>query len=106
GGIPDLAVGHLVLDGVNQLNVSNGVGGLLDRSGNTLIALPAEPHRPLYRGGLADLNVPLLADSGKIVGPDIGGAAAIGTMDHDNIVTGKLDPGVGFGDLRIVPFGD
>ncbi len=91
---------------VNQFHVTDGVGRLLDLARYALVAFAAKTDRPIDRGSAADFRFPFLADLGQIVGPDVGGAAAVGTVDHNNVSGRQFDTGVGFHQFRIVPFGD
>ena len=97
---------HLVLHGVDQFHVADGVGRLLDLAGDALVAFAAESDRPIDGGSAADFRFPLLADFGQIVGPNVGGAAAIGTVDHDDVGGRQFHARVGFHQFRIVPFRD
>src|SRR5205807_688244 len=80
GSIPHVAVRNLVGFRVNQLNVANGVGGVLHGSGDTFIPLASQAHGPFDRGGLAKVNarqglrckVRRCGDSGKVVGGNDG----------------------------------
>ena len=49
----------LVLHGVDQLDVADGARRLLDQPGDALVALAAEPDRPVHRVAAPDLALPL-----------------------------------------------
>ena len=66
-------------------------GRLLHQTGNAFVALAAEAHGPVHRRALAHFVLPVVAGLGKEIGPDVGGAAAIGAMHDDDIGAGKLD---------------
>src|SRR5208337_5069976 len=51
-------------------------------------------------------RLPLAADLGEVVRPDVGGPAAVGPEVDRNFVVGKLHVRVGAGQRRIVPFLD
>jgi len=70
---------------------------LADCAGYCRVALAAESHRPINRGGRADLGLPFTAHLGKVIGKNVGGAAAFGPMDDCNVSGWKLDSRV---DLR------
>src|SRR6202035_2048510 len=82
GDILHLAVRDVVLHRVDQLNVADRVGRLLDQAGNPLIALTAETDWPVYRGAHADFALPVGAGFRKKVRPDVGSAATVGTMHN------------------------
>ncbi len=85
GRVLDLRDGHLVLRGVDQLDVAEGAGRLLDLAGDAFIALGAEAGGPFDGGIGADLGLPVRADLAQVIGEDVGGAAAIGAMDDDDV---------------------
>ena len=49
-------------DGVNERNIADGAGLLLDDRGNRVIAFSAETNRPFHRGILPDFRRPFGAD--------------------------------------------
>src|SRR4029077_19898609 len=77
-----------------------------DLSGHTFVALPAQTDRPLYRRSLPYLRLPLFADFGEVVGEDVGGPAAVGTVDHDDRLIRKIYARINLGDGGIVPVAD
>ena len=95
-GLDELAglvadLGHRLLIGsrVRQLDVADRSGRVFHLPGHALVALAAEPHRPLHRGAAADLLVPLRAHLTEIVDPDVRGATAVGAMDHEDRLVGQ-----------------
>src|SRR6267378_472734 len=105
-GIFYRSVGNLVLHRIDELDVADGIGRLLDETGNVLVALAAESNGPVHRGALANFVLPVRADFGKIVGPDIRRAAAIRTVNDNDVVRGEVHTLVGIGDDRVIPFGN
>src|SRR5271167_1697732 len=100
------SVGHLILDGINQLDVAKAVGCLLDQPSHAFIAFSAETNRPVHGSAFAYLAFPLVADLGEVIGPNVGCAATIRTMNHDDVVPRKIYALVRAGDCRIIPFGN
>src|SRR5579883_148699 len=90
-GIPHLSVQHFVLLGVSELDISQRVRLLLDRARNSLVALSAQSHRPVYRSSPADFGFPLFADLGKVIHPAVRCTAAIGAMDDNDIAGRQLN---------------
>ena len=72
---------------------------------NAFVALAAQPHGPIDRGIRADFALPIVADFRKVVGPDVGCAAAVRTMQHDDVFGRQLDTRVRSCNRRIIPFG-
>ena len=70
------------------------------------LPLPPRPTGQFTEVFGADFRFPIRAGLGEKVGPDVGGAAAIGAVNDDDVVAGELYAGIGLGDLRIVPLGD
>jgi len=106
GGVLHRAVGHLVLNGVDQLDVAEGVRGLTNHTGDALVALLTDACGPLHGGALAYLAVPIGADLREVIGEDVGGSASVGAIDGQNRIGRKIDAGIVLGDARIVPRGD
>ena len=50
------------------------------------LPLPPGADGPIDRGALADFVLPVIADFGEIVGPNIGGAAAVGAVNDDDVL--------------------
>src|SRR5206468_1987378 len=71
---------------------------------NAFVALPSKTHRPADCGVRANLTLPLRADFGQIIGPDEGGAAAIGPVHDGDIGVGQVYTGIELFQGRIVPF--
>ena len=92
--------------GVGQFDVADGAGGLLDLAGDAGVALAAQSDRPVDGGVLADLRLPVGAHAREEVGEDEARAAAIRTVDDDDVDRGKLDSGVLAGDRGVIPLGD
>src|SRR5512140_1297252 len=90
----ELGSGQLVLIGVGQLHVADGAFVLLHQAGDALVALAAQPRRPVHAGGLAGTGLPLRRDLGEIVGEDAGGARADGEMRHADGRVEQLRGGV------------
>ena len=76
---------------------------MANQASHALIALAAHTDRPANRGSLAGALGPVLADLAEIVGPDKRGAAAIGTMNHNNLLARQFHSWVVLGDAGIVP---
>ena len=55
---------------------------------------------------LADFVLPFFADLRKIICPDVGRAAAVRAVNHNDIVARKVHALVRASDCRIIPFGD
>src|SRR6266852_1451835 len=52
-GVSDTPVGHVVLDGVDQLDIADGIRRLLDQARHAFVAFPAESHWPVHRGSFS-----------------------------------------------------
>src|SRR4029077_9945734 len=98
--------GNVILNGIDQLDVTHGVGRLFKQTGNTFIAFSAQANGPIDGGIPANLAFPLRADLGEIVAPDVRGAAAVGAVNHYDILGRKLDARVSAGNSSIIPLSD
>src|SRR5438477_4771625 len=78
-------VGHLVLDGINEFDVTDGIGGLLDETSNALIAFAAQADWPVHGCAFADFIFPIAVDLREVIRPDVGGSGAAGAMDDADI---------------------
>src|SRR5882724_672408 len=105
-GVLHLAIGHLVLNRVNQFNVSHRIRGLLDQTRNAFVALATKTHRPVDGCALADFVFPIDANFRQVVRPDIGGSAAIRPMNYDDIVRREIHTLVDVRNGGIVPLGN
>src|SRR5229473_4194827 len=105
-GVLHITVGYFVGFGIDQFHVTDGVRGVLDRAGDPFVTFAADSHGPVDGRAPADLGLPLIAYTGKIVGPDVGGAAAFGAVHDNDLLGGKLDAFVGDGDGGVIPLGD
>ena len=101
-----IGIRHLVLQGVDQLDVADRIGSLFDLSGDAFVAFATEAGRPAHRGVVADLRFPFRADLAQVIGEDVGRAAAVGAMHHDDVCIGQVHAGIHRRDLRVVPFRD
>src|SRR5207245_11077116 len=106
GGVFHRALRNIVLHGVDQLDITDGVACLLYQTCDAFVALATQADRPIDGGIFADLGAPLVADFGEIVCPDIGCTAAIGTVHHHDIFGRKLYAWVSSGNRGIIPFSD
>src|SRR6185437_132274 len=89
-GISHQSVVNFVLHRIDQFDVANPTLHLADHSGHTLVALASLSYRPLYRSSLSRPVGPVGAYLGEVVGKDIGGSAAVGAMNHDDGLIGKV----------------
>ena len=89
GGILHIGVGHLVLNRINQLDVTEGARRLLDLPATPSLPLPPSPTGQFTDVFVADLLFPFRADLAQVIGPDIGRAAAIRTMDDHDFLIGQ-----------------
>ena len=106
GGVLDPTVVDFVLNGVNQLDVTDRTRCLLHQARNPFVSLAAEADGPVYGGGGANLRLPLGANLRQKIGEDVGGAAAVGAVNDNDVVAGQLDPRIRLGDFGIVPLCD
>src|ERR1035438_2377362 len=106
GGVPHETVRHFVLQRVDEFDIADRVGGLLDNAGHSLIALAPQARGPTYRSARAHLGLPLRADFGQVIGPYEGSAAAVGPMHYDDLGVRQFRAGIGLLQLRIVPLLD
>ena len=106
GRVLDRRVAHLVLDGVRQLDVPDGVGGREDRRRHTRV-LRGLGGRGRPGDGLRRAECPgRRAGRLQVVGEDVGRAGAVGPDLGGDGVGRQGDPGIEGGDLRGVPRGD
>src|SRR6185437_10154236 len=82
---------NVVLQGVDQFDVSESAFHLPNLAGHAFVALAAQSYRPAHGGVRANLCLPLRTDLGKIIGENVSGTASIRAMDHDDWQAGKLD---------------
>src|SRR5499427_10330776 len=105
-GVPYGGGGQLVRDGVGQLDIAKRPRRVLHLPGHAFVTLAPKPHGPLDGCPPANLLLPLLAQLGEVIHPDVRGAAAIGPMhDHDGGLR-ETDAGVDGLDAVIVPARD
>src|SRR5712664_373211 len=100
-----IAIRDFIGFGVDQFDVTDGVRRILDRASYAFVAFAAEAHGPVDGRAVADLGLPLVAELRKIVGPDVGSAAAVRAMHDDDVVCGKIYALVDAGDGRVLPLG-
>src|SRR5580658_5353948 len=106
GGVAHESVRHFVLQRVDQLDVADRVGGLLDHARHTFVALSAYAARPAHRSTCTHLGLPFRADLGEVVGKDEASAAAAGPMDHNDLRIGQFHAWIRLSQFRIVPLLD
>src|SRR5262249_59372474 len=82
--------GEIVLHRVGKLDVAEGTRLVFYLARDPLVALAAEPDRPVHGRATADLLLPLGADLRQVVHPDVGGTAPIRSIhDHDGLVRAR-----------------
>ena len=96
----------MALGCVGELGVADGVGCCRDGGGHFVVALNAAADGPFDGGATADGGLPVGVGFAKEVGPDEGGAAAVGAVDDDDRVAGQGDVAVDGADGGIVPGAD
>lgn len=79
-GAAHVGKGDFVLHGVDEFDVPNRTRRLTDEAGNAFVAFRAYPPGPARRRALAGAACPVFADLRQIVGEDVSGAAAVGTV--------------------------
>jgi hypothetical protein len=82
--------GKLILNGVREFDIADGVGGVLDEVGNAFIVFGSRSDGPVERGSAAYGGGPRRTHRGKEIGPDPRGAAAIGAMDDGDGGIGRV----------------
>src|SRR6185437_8645903 len=97
---------NVVLQGVDQFDVSESTFHLPNLARHAFVALAAKSHRPADGGSRTHLRFPLGADLREVVGKDISGAASVRTMDHHDWQAGKFDARVCFGNRWVAPIRD
>src|SRR6266850_762068 len=105
-GIFDRSIGYLVLHRIDELDVADGIGRLLDQTRYALVALATESDGPVHRSALANFFFPVPVNFRKIVSPDISRATAIRSVNDNDVVPGEVYTLVGIGDGRVIPFGN
>src|SRR5262249_55715501 len=83
-GVLYAAVVDVVLNSVDQFDVTDRAIDLTDLASHAFVALGSEAYGPLHARAFTDRVLPITTDLGEIVGPDEAGAAAIGAMDDDD----------------------
>ena len=101
-----LRAGRQVKDLVVAERVAERAGGVLDLPGHALVALAAQADRPVDRCAFAHLLLPLGADLGQVIDPDVGGPAAVRTVHDEDLLIGQRHAGVRRRDARVVPLRD
>jgi conjugative relaxase-like TrwC/TraI family protein len=91
---------------VGLLDVADGERGAVHLGGHPGIALVSFPDRPAGRLAGADLGCPGRVDAGQVVGEDVGGAAAVGTVHDGDPRVREGQARVKRGDGGVVPVGD
>src|SRR6185503_17356526 len=99
-------IAHFVLDGISQLDIADGAGRLLDKAGYALVALAAQPGRPVDRRAFSRPTGPLSADFCEVGGEYIGCAASVRPVGDENSCAGQRNTGIDVNEPRIVPFSD
>src|SRR5208283_2388387 len=79
---------------------------LLHYARHALAPFASKSDWPAYGEALADMAFPFGTDGSKISGEDVRGAAAVGTMHHDDAPVGKIDFGIVLLDGSILPILD
>src|SRR5207302_6056377 len=74
--------------------------------GNAFISLLTNSRGPLDCCTSTNLPLEVRADFGQKIRKDEGCSAAFGTVDRQNLIVGKIDSGIVFGDAGVVPGGD
>ena len=97
------AVAHVVLQSVNQLNITNCPGKLAHQTCHALVSLAAHARWPARRRSLPRSTCPVLVHLAQVVGKDKARAAAIGAMNNDDLLVGQMNAGVILGNRRITP---
>src|SRR5690606_34726815 len=105
-GIAQLRVGHLVGQGIGQLDVADGAADLPDVGSHALVALAADAGRPAHRGAFADLLLPLRRNLGQVIDEVEGGAGTVRAVHDGDAQVGQGQAGVEGGDGRVVPLAD
>src|SRR4029077_10245018 len=85
GGVLYLCVRHLILDRINQLDIAEGAGCLLNLPGDAFITFTAKAGWPVYRRVSPDFLLPVRADFAQVIGPNISCAASIRSMHYDDL---------------------
>src|SRR6202012_5986232 len=108
GAVLHRSVGNLVelLQRIGIFEVADRTGDQGDQRGDAVIALAAEPERPIDRRALADIRLPVGTDLGKIIRPVERGAGAIETMDDGDRYVRQFQIGIDMLDRRIIPLPD
>src|SRR5262249_38174075 len=85
------AVGNIVLERVQHLDIADSAGRLGNVTGDSIAAGLADTGWPLHLNpAFAYLFFPLRADLGQVVRPDEGGAARLGAMDHHDVLVRQI----------------
>src|SRR5208337_577928 len=102
----DLRDWKMVLLGKSQLHIPDCSESLLHYARHALAPFASKSDWPAYGEALADMAFPFGTDGSKISGEDVRGAAAVGTMHHDDAPVGKIDFGIVLLDGSILPILD
>src|ERR1035441_9522742 len=90
----DRAVRDFVLHGIDQFDVPDGSLQLPHLSRNSFVTLATHSYLPLHRRSLPHRIGPVFADFGEIGREGDRAAAAIGAVNHDDGLVGKVDAGI------------
>ena len=99
-------IGELVLQRISVFDIPYGAGRLRGEIGHAFIAFTPNARGPFDRSVAAHLVHPILAYFRQVIREQKRRARTVGTMDHGNVLIGKLQALVYFDNCRIVPFFD
>ncbi len=87
----NFSVRNVVLHGINQFDVSDRVRRLFHESSHAFIALAAQTRRPIHGScRITHFFLPILAYLRQKIGPDVGSAASLRPVNHNDIGVRKF----------------
>src|SRR5689334_3659420 len=96
----------MALHGIDEFHISQGSWLLFDLTRYAIVSLSAETGWPVNDSVLAHFRVPLGADLGQIICPAKRRAAAVRTMNNDDLLRRQLGTWVRLHDRGVIPHRD
>src|SRR4030043_386893 len=97
-------VRHLVLKGVDKLNIAKASGCLFHQTCNARIALSTQACWPVQGRSCSNLLLPFSADLAQVITEDEGCATPVGPVNHRHIHVRELDSRIDVGEASVIPF--
>lgn len=104
--VTNLSVTDVILHGIDEFHVVNRTPNLLHKSGDSFISVCSPAGWPSGCEARADLSLPLRVCGREVIGPCVAGSAAVGSVDYDDVESGKANPTICSLKNRLIPLRD